>query len=1056
MTHMFKKLLIILIIAAFIPFKMNAEWVSLDKNKTTKNPPKVTILSDDNSSMLIKVELPGFNLKEINADGKTYQVVDLMSEIFTSETGFPDLPHIAKILAIPDQSGVTVEVIETGKIQTFKNVYLPPARLSWFEGQPETSYTENQEAYNSTDVYPKELAKIDAPSIFRDFRIARLSVFPIRYIPAKRELQTISSITVRINYGEGEIINPKTNASRAISPSFGKLYRSFIFNYQNVLDRLYGGSEEGREVILCIMPDMFVESFQIYADWKRQSGTDVHITKFSDIGANSSDAYIIKDHVTDAFHNWENPPTYVLLIGDKGVTPRYTVHYDYSFANEDYFVEIDGDDHFPEMMIGRFTNQGDYRMRVMINKFLKYETDPYVEDTDWFKKATCCSNNAYESQVETKRFAANLLTEDGGFDVDTLMSDGSGWGGQGCSMELEDIIEDINEGRSYLNYRGEGWTSGWSANCYSFYKSDVSDLVNGEKFTFVTSIGCGVAMFDDGQNNCFGEEWVQMGEIDEFRGGCAFVGPTSNTHTTYNNKIDRGIYMGMFQEGMDTPGQALLRGKFYMYEVFGNDSWVEYHYRVFCVLGDPSIHIWKDVPRAVNVDHPASIPIGSNQLEITITFASSGLAVENAELCIAGNELFITGTSNEEGKVIIDFEAPIEETLTVTFRGGNVIPYRGTMEVVPSTSQEIELDLGYQFVSSNRSPENPDMLVVLENNLNDNLDFVRNSEGGMFRKIGPNWVNGIGDWISTEGYLFKMNQTDDLTVYGGIIDPQTPIELTTGFQFVSYLPNFSSSALEAFNGILNENLNFIRNSGGNVLRKIGPVWVNGIGDANPSEGFLINMFSDDILIYNVSENTKNLSYEKPLPVRFNFNGGNPADAVYTLYVSGLEIGDEVAAFDGDKMIGALKISSTYDFDNELAVFSTLSEGKGYVEGNPIILKVWNHGSEDVENVEFTMENISNAYDGNVYPTGDGQFSIVNITKSTDREESITIYPNPAENVINISGPNQINNVTIFNFFGQKVYNGESNIINTTNFKAGVYIIRIETTKGLISEKITIK
>jgi len=93
------------------------------------------------------------------------------------------------------------------------------------------------------------------------------------------------------------------------------------------------------------------------------------------------------------------------------------------------------------------------------------------------------------------------------------------------------------------------------------------------------------------------------------------------------------------------------------------------------------------------------------------------------------------------------------------------------------------------------------------------------------------------------------------------------------------------------------------------------------------------------------ENTKNLSYEKPLPVRFNFNGGNPADAVYTLYVSGLEIGDEVAAFDGDKMIGALKISSTYDFDNELAVFSTLSEGKGYVEGNPIILKIWNNSTK---------------------------------------------------------------------------------------------------------------
>jgi len=31
--------------------------------------------------------------------------------------------------------------------------------------------------------------------------------------------------------------------------------------------------------MLCIMPDQFVASFQEYADWKRQSGTDIHITK---------------------------------------------------------------------------------------------------------------------------------------------------------------------------------------------------------------------------------------------------------------------------------------------------------------------------------------------------------------------------------------------------------------------------------------------------------------------------------------------------------------------------------------------------------------------------------------------------------------------------------------------------------------------------------------------------------------------------------------------------------------------------------------------------------
>jgi len=49
-------------------------------------------------------------------------------------------------------------------------------------------------------------------------------------------------------------------------------------------------------------------------------------------------------------------------------------------------------------------------------------------------------------------------------------------------------------------------------------------------------------------------------------------------------------------------------------------------------------------------------------------------------------------------------------------------------------------------------------------------------------------------------------------------------------------------ALLAFETIMNDDLDYIRNTHGQTLRKIGPLWVNGIGDANPSEGFLINMF----------------------------------------------------------------------------------------------------------------------------------------------------------------------------------------------------------------------
>ncbi len=685
---MFKNFLLILIISLSFISEIWADWVPLKGKRATSAPPEVTILSDNTSSTIIKFDLAGFEMNDLLSDGRTFNKVDLLSDIFVSKPGYPELPQLAKVLAIPDQGGVTVEVIETSEVEVFKNVHLQPARESWIEGQPETPYNENSVIYESNDIFPSEIASIDPPSVFRDFRIARLSVSPIRYIPSKKEIHAVSSVTVKINYGKGKEINPKTTPRKPIAPSFGKLYRSFIYNYHNVLNSRYNGEEDGIEMMVCIMPDDFVDSFEPYAEWKRQSGTDVHITKFSDIGANSSNASIIRNYLSDIYYEWDNPPTYVLIVGDDGIFPIQIVNYDFSFPNEDYFVEIEGDDHFPEMMIGRFTNQNDYKLQVMINKFIKYEKEPYTASTDWFKKGTCCSNNEYESQVKTKRFAAGLMLNEGGFtSVDTIMSDG-GWGGYGCTVSLTDVTNAINEGRSYLNYRGEGWSDGWWANCYSFNTSTVSGLNNGEMLTFVTSIGCGVAKFEDYGGNCFGEEWLELGSIDNPRGAVAFVGPTSNTHTTYNNRIDKGIYQGMFAEGMDTPGQALLRGKLYMYNVFGTDPWVEYHYRVFCLLGDPSIHIWKDVPEAIVASYPQNAPVGYSQPEFVIKSVATGLPVPNAQVCLAGDDIFETAYTDSSGVVSIGITPEFEQTIVVTVRGGNVIPHQGTI-VVEQTAEQV-------------------------------------------------------------------------------------------------------------------------------------------------------------------------------------------------------------------------------------------------------------------------------------------------------------------------------------------------------------------------------
>jgi hypothetical protein len=441
---------------------------------------------------------------------------------------------------------------------------------------------------------------------------------------------------------------------------------------------------------------------------------------------------------------------------------------------------------------------------------------------------------------------------------------------------------------------------------------------------------------------------------------------------------------------------------------------------------------------------------------------------ENGDYVWDDENVFICSIASEKSKLAVGIFQNDQIILSWgDSRGGNPDIYaqniRSNGELGPGgpiPAQTISLSTGFQFVSSYIQPEQPNMLDVLASILNDNLDFVRNSQGQTLRKIGPNWINGIGDWIGTEGYLFKMFAEDELTIEGAIIASSTTIGLNIGFQFVSYLPESPADALLAFASILNDNLDFIRNSQGETLRKIGPIWVNGIGDAGPGEGYLIKMFAEDELIYPANE--LKLS-EKPniKPTHFIFNGGNAAEPVFTIYVSGLEIGDEVSAFDGEGLLGSSVIVSENAFDNSLPVFSVLNNSKGYTAGNAINLKVWK-SNKNIEMIqEFSFDNsVEGAYIGTIYPEGDGKYSLVKFSNvSADEKSVVSIYPNPANEIINIESNENIVDIKIYNEYGQIVFSSSPQNkkinINISDFGSGVYFVKIKTIRENIVREIAV-
>jgi len=681
---------ILTVLLLFIFSVANAQWISLAEDTDNREQaPNISVLSDSNISTTINIALVGFQINKKTIDGVEYDQIDLLTDSNTNIIGSPNLPVIPSLIAVPNKASVSVEVIETGEVTIYENINLLPVRKSWIDGKTPTTYEKDSNVYSQNKAFPSTQVKMDKPAIFRDYRIVRLAVSPMQYNPVTKQLKVTTSFKVRLNYTEdGEAINPRTQIKKSISPSFDKLYKASILNYA-YHKRSISDTHISNDLMLCIVPDALYNSFLPYADWKKRTGVDIVVTKFSDISATAANPITIKNHITDAYENWDTPPSYVLLVGDYGVFPTkdYSATDGWTFAWENFFVEVAGDDFLPEMLIGRFTNQGEYRLSVITSKFEKYIRDPYVDETDWYKKGLFSSNSAYESQVTTIAWTRDLVLEHANFtSVDPMMYNGTfdengTWDGV-CDWSLTDVLDGLNEGRSVVNYRGEGWVTGWNDNCISFHSSDLFSLNPTRKNYFFTNIGCGVAMFDNG-SECFGEKLIEQGTISNPRGAIAFVGPTSNSHTTYNNKMDKGIYKGMYQEGLDTPGEGLARGRIYQYAVFGaDDYYVEYHHKVFCILGDPSIKIWKEVPLAINVAHVSSLPTGNNDVTVSVSYQEIALVAEGARVTLTNaSDLFVTGLTDASGNITFNIDVANAGEINVTVTGGDIITYEGVINM---------------------------------------------------------------------------------------------------------------------------------------------------------------------------------------------------------------------------------------------------------------------------------------------------------------------------------------------------------------------------------------
>jgi hypothetical protein len=631
------------------------------------------------------VQIPAIALSDVELNATTYKEAALPAGEFLNaahiaEPGEPDVPVITTLIAIPDRAGVRLHVTHSG-YDTFENIDLAPTQSPQPESDPTPlPFVVDNEAYATDAFFPGELAEASEPAIMRDVRVTSITLQPVQYNPARRELRVYRELSVSVTY-DGEVVNPKATRHRYLSEGFYPIYKSMIANFEE----MFAGADVRRGGYYMIIKRNNADSLRVdsllqqVALWKHQKGYPVRIVPTTEINSNGSPTYTrIRDFLVAAYDTCEVPPEYVMLVGPQDGT--FIINdYPYSYHPSDHeYACLDGTDYLPEIFVARMSLSNMAEMRRGINKIFKYERNPQMFDPLHWVRGLSVGHPSYETARLITLWVRSLMMRNGWARVDTIYYDGHN----------QAVINYLNNGRSMIQYRGYGSTEGWWG---GFTVSNLNSVQTNQKLGVMAVLTCGTGDFDDGYA-CLAEAWLRCGvNPDSLKGGPAYYGVSDHgTYTPYNNPIMFGYYWGIFGDNTYHFAPAAIRGKMQLYMTYprnrGDGSTIDTYFHTYNMFGDPELELRTAIPKYLVVTHEDTLPLGRNFLEINVSDSLghpvSGAYVTLLKGTLQNEESYSVEKTDDWGYAMLRYGAATAGPMALTVSGQNLVPYLRNIEIV--------------------------------------------------------------------------------------------------------------------------------------------------------------------------------------------------------------------------------------------------------------------------------------------------------------------------------------------------------------------------------------
>jgi hypothetical protein len=628
---------------------------------------EVSLLSSDPSGVRVEINIPKILVEDKTAEGENYQVITIPGGGILTEVGKPQVPLVCRFVALPPTSGAKVYVIEEEKEMLSGAFRLypfqkPPQRSG--EQEPQ-EFKLDEATYSQDQPFPGKIAKAGQISILRDLRLAPIIFYPVQFNPQTGKITVYKKIVVEIKFeGEGE--NPQLNPRNVLTRSFYKTYQKFVLNFDQVMQGLtvVDGS------ILIITYDNFHDQVEPLADWKNKMGYSTHLVNLSAVGSTNTQIY---NYIYNAYHNWPDPPEYVILVGDVGQIPTNS---GLSCITDHKYATVDGSDYFADLHIARISVQTQTDANHVVTKILNYRKNPYVSQTDWFKKAMTISGSDAVDDYNAARCGFLMVNYAGFTHFDSLFNSLGR-----CTATL--ITNGLNNGRSWVVHFGHGDAYGWYPS--GFTNSNIDALSNGEKLPAIMSIACNNGQFNV-SGDCFAERWIKAGSVGNEKGAVIICASTEGSAFFYSDTLGRGTFIAYFQDSLYHFTPAVNQGKMYMYQYFPEAAGgtTERETQMYTTFGDPELDPWSGIPENLLVDYPSTIPMAPSQ--VTMTVQRTGGPLYGILVCLRkGSEVFESGYTDATGQVTLYVSPLTPGNMELTVTAHNALPFEDSIMVVPGS-----------------------------------------------------------------------------------------------------------------------------------------------------------------------------------------------------------------------------------------------------------------------------------------------------------------------------------------------------------------------------------